>query len=127
MEKVYREAYASADSGTLSILQVGLVSTEYHEDAPQVEDRTEHEHVATFSSVAHYWRRGRQISVEKHNVHLSAVAHDGYSSLCNYLRPPTRKRPLHELEPAPCHSLRSGHQCLGVCPVTTCDNWGSKE
>ena len=33
MEKVYREAYASADSGTLSILQVGLVSTEYHEDA----------------------------------------------------------------------------------------------
>ena len=81
MAKVYREAYPSADSDTGSILQFGLVSTEHHKDAPQVEDRTEHEHAATFSSVAHYWRRVRQISVEKHNAHLSAVAHDGYSSM----------------------------------------------
>ena len=37
----------------------------------------------------------------------NAVAHDGYCSMYNYLRSPTKKKPLHELDPTPYHS--SGH------------------
>ena len=50
--KVYREAYPCADSNTGSILQFGLVAKERHKDAPREEDRSEHNHCATFSSLA---------------------------------------------------------------------------
>ena len=105
--RVYREVYPDADSDTGSILQFGLVVKERHRDAPRMEESSEHHHAATFSSTAHYWRRIRQVSAEKYRVHLNAVAHDGHTSMYRYLRCPTQKKPLAELDPDAEHS--AGH------------------
>ena len=102
--KVYREAYPGADSNTASILQVGSVAKERHRDAPREEDRSEHNHCATFSSLAQYWRRVRKISADKYSATLVAVAHDVYSSMCKYLRAPTKEKPLPELDTRPFYS-----------------------
>ena len=102
--KVYREAYPCADSPTGSILQFGVVAKERHKDAASEQDRSEHNHVATFSNQAHYWRRVRKVSADKYGVLLNAVAHDGYCTMYRYLRAPTSKKPLSELDISPWYS-----------------------
>ena len=42
-----------------------------------------------------------KLSLEKYNVPLNGVAHDGYAVMFRYLRQPTRKKPLHELDAEP--------------------------
>ena len=100
----YQEAYPQADSDTGSILQFGLVCKEKHRDACRDIDRSEHHHAAVFCTTRHYWRRVRKISAEKYKVHLNAVAHDAYATMYNYIRKPTQKKPLYELDPTPHHS-----------------------
>jgi hypothetical protein len=99
--KCYAEAYPSADSTTRSIVSFGLVAKEKHKDADLDADRSEHHHIIVFCVEKHYWRRVRKISASKYNIHLNAVAHDGYSSMFRYLRQATKHKPLHELDPQP--------------------------
>ena len=104
LARCYTEAYPSADSETGSILQFGVVCKEKHNDAARDVDRSEHHHAAVYCTTSHYWRKVRQISAEKYRVHLNAVAHDAYCTMYNYLRVPTVKKPLCELDPVPFHS-----------------------
>ena len=98
---VYREAYPCADSPTNSILQFGLVAKERHKDAPREEDRSEHNHVATFSDRAHYWRRGRKISADKYGIlppvgmkheNIIKVKHMALLALTVHPKPPASLR-----------------------------------
>ena len=100
----YREAYPKAEADTGSILQFGLVCKEKHKDAARFADRSEHHHAAVYCSQSHLWRRVREISAAKYNIQLNAVAHDAYCTMYNYLRVPTKKKPLFELDAAPYHS-----------------------
>ena len=43
---------------------------------------------------------------EKYKIQLNAVAHDAYATMYNYLRKPTQKKPLFELDATPYHSPR---------------------
>jgi hypothetical protein len=95
----FLEAYPDATSKTKSILQFGLTAQEKHKDAARDEDKSIHYHCATFASEKYYWRRIRQIAWKKHQIQLNAVAHDGYSTMYRYLKCPTTKKPLHELDP----------------------------
>ena len=105
--RCYREAFPSAETGTGSILAFGLVVKELHKDAPLAADRSEHHHAATFSITQHRWKQVRKISAGRYHIHLNAVAHEAYSTMFQYLRAPTSRKPLHELDPQPFFS--DGH------------------
>ena len=100
----YTEAYPDAASDTNSILQFGLIAREKHKDAEREEDRSTHFHAACFTNDKHKWKRIRDISANRYNIHLNAVAHDGFSSMYRYLKCATTKKPVHELDPKPYYS-----------------------
>ena len=100
----YTEAYPDATSDTNSILQFGLIAREKHKDAEREEDQSVHFHAACFTNDKHYWKKIRDISASRYNIHLNAVAHDGYSSMYRYLKCATAKKPVHELDPKPYYS-----------------------
>ena len=102
--RCYQEAHPAADSPTGCILQFACVSREKHQNAEKWEDRCDHFHAACFTTEKHYWRRVRRLSAEKYNIQLNAVAHDSYSTMYNYLRKATRRKPLYELDARPYHS-----------------------
>ena len=102
--RCYREAYPQADSDTGSILMFGIVCKEKHNDAQRDVDRSEHHHAAVYCAKKHFWRCVRKVSAAKYNIHLNAVAHDAYATMYNYLRRPSKKKPLHELDATPYHS-----------------------
>ena len=102
--RCYQEAYPVAESPTGCILQFGCVASEKHHNAQRWEDRCQHFHAACFTSEKHYWRRVRRISAEKYHIHLNAVAHESYSTMYNYLRKATRRKPLYELDACPYHA-----------------------
>lgn len=102
--RCYQEAYPTADSSTGCILQFGMVCKEKHHDATRFADRSEHHHAATYSSLSHFWRRVRKISADKYHIQLNAVAHDAYSTMYRYLREPSEKKPVQELDATPYHS-----------------------
>ena len=97
----YAEAYPDAASSTRSILAFGMVAKETHKDAACVADRSIHYHIIVFCDDKHYWRKVRSISASRYNIHLNAVAHDGYTSMYRYLKSPSKKKPLHELDQNP--------------------------
>ena len=99
--RCYSAAYPKAETVTGSPLQFGLVCKELHKDAPRTEDRSEHHHAATFSSAQVYWRKIATISYERYHIKLHAAAHDAYASMYTYLRVPSAKKPLHELDAEP--------------------------
>ena len=101
LEKVYAEVYPDADSPTGSILSFGLVASEQHKRAKQDGHRHPHKHAATFCSKQHYWNKVAKVSLAKYNVPLNAVAHDSYATMYAYLRRPTKKKPLSELDAEP--------------------------
>ena len=102
--RCYQEAHPVADSPTGCILQFACVASEKHRNAAKWEDRCDHFHAACFTSEKHYWRRVRRISASKYNIQLNAVAHDCYSTMYNYIRKATQRKPLHELDARPYHS-----------------------
>ena len=93
-----RIAYPRASSETGSILEFGLIAKERHKDAPREEDRSEHNHGATHASEPYRWKKIREISAERFNIQLNAVAHETYTSMFCYLRCPTAKKPIQELD-----------------------------
>ena len=99
--RCFQLAYPRAASTTGSILEFGLVGKERHKDAPRQEDRSEHHHCATHASEIYRWKIIRQISAERYNIQLNAVAHDTYTTMFCYLRCPTVKKPVHELDVDP--------------------------
>jgi hypothetical protein len=101
MVRCYAEAYPDADSATGSVLRFGLVVKELHRDADRESDRSEHHHVAIFTKTSHFWKRVRKISAERYRIHLNAAAHDSYTTMFKYLRVPTSKKKVHELDAAP--------------------------
>ena len=98
MEKVYKEAYPVQSGATGSILSFGAVAKERHASSKQEEHRAEHHHIPVFCTQQHYWNRVAKISREKYHVPLSAVAHDGYAEMYEYIKVPTAKKPLAELD-----------------------------
>ena len=62
LAQCYKEIYPKAESDTGSPLEFGVVCKERHKDAPRMEDQSEHNHAATFSSVQLYWRRISKLS-----------------------------------------------------------------
>jgi len=99
--RCYQEAYPDADADSGCILAWGLVALEKHHNAPKWEDRCEHFHAACFTTAKHLWRKVRKLSAEKYRIQLNAVAHDCYTTMFHYLRSPTRRKPLYELDTQP--------------------------
>ena len=99
--RCFRLAFPRADTATGSILEFGMVCKELHKDAPREEDRSEHHHACTHSSDNFRWNQIRQISAERFNIQLNAVAHETYTTMFSYLRCPTSKKPVHELDASP--------------------------
>ena len=98
MSTCFLECYPDTTSPTGSFLQFGAVAKELHNDAEKEEDRSEHHHCPTFASNKYYWKKVRNHSAEKYHIQLNAVAHEGYSTMFMYVRVPTAKKPLHELD-----------------------------
>lgn len=96
--KVYKEVYPEAANATLSILLFGLVAREYHKEAKEMELRDVHFHAATYSTSQHRWKQIAKLSLEKYSVKLHAACHDGYTSMYEYLKVPTEKKPITELD-----------------------------
>ena len=94
--RCYQTAYPAADSPTGCTLQFALVASEKHQNAAKWEDRCNHFHAACFNTEKHYWRKVRRISAERFHIQLNAVAHDCYSTMYNYLRRATKRKPLYE-------------------------------
>ena len=80
---------------------LAFAAKEKHKKAEREEDRSIHIHCASFSSEKIYWKPIRDISAKKYNIHLNAVAHDGYSSMYRYLKCDTTKKLVHSLDPKP--------------------------
>jgi len=99
--KCYKEVYPDKVSPTGSISQFGLVAAERHKNSPKEADRSDHKHCACFCSSQHYWNKVAKHSLEKYNVPLNAVAHNSYITMYAYLRQPTKKKPLHEIDAEP--------------------------
>ena len=58
-------------------------------------------HCAAFTHKQHYWNNVAKLSLKKYKVPLNAVAHESYTEMYEYLRVPSGKKPLCELDAAP--------------------------
>jgi hypothetical protein len=99
--RCFRKAFPRAESATGSILEFGLTCKERHHNAPREVDRKQHHHAATHASNTYRWKTIANISRKEYGIHLNAVAHDTYTTMFCYLRCPTIKKPIHELDPEP--------------------------
>ena len=102
--KCYREVFPREGAVHGSTLLFGLVASERHADSPKEEDRSVHHHAIVFTDDQHLWKKIRKLSAEKYRIHLHAVAHDCYTTMYQYLRAPTPRKPLSELDPDPYYS-----------------------
>ena len=98
LERVYKDVYPEAANKTGSILLFGGVAKEWHAESTQVELRDEHHHAPTYSSKQHYWKRVAEVSLEKYNIKMHAACHEGYASMYEYVRKPSAKKPLSEMD-----------------------------
>lgn len=102
--KVYADVYPEAANKTGSILLFGMVAKERHAAAEQQPLRDEHHHAATYCSLQHYWRPVARRSLQEYKVKLHAACHEGYASMYIYLRCPSPKKPIAEIDAAPFYS-----------------------
>jgi len=105
--RVYKEVYPEPANETGSILLFGAVAKEHHAEAVQGELRREHHHAPTYCTKQHLWKRVAELSLSKYHVQIHAACHDGYTSMYNYIRKPSAKKPLSELDAEP--YLSPGH------------------
>ena len=103
MEKVYKDVYPSAANRTGSILLFGAVAKEKHQLSGRDQERAEHHHCLCYTSEKHYWKVVARRSFEL-GVKLHAAVHDGYSMMYAYVRCPTAKKPMTELDHTLWHS-----------------------
>jgi energy-coupling factor transporter ATP-binding protein EcfA2 len=98
LAKCYKEVYPDVSSPTGSILAFGFVAKEFKSSA--------HKHCASFSLSQHYWNKVAKHSLAKYGVPLNAVAHDSYLTMFAYLRHPSKRKGMSELDPDPYYSHR---------------------
>ena len=103
LERVYRDVYPSVSTRSGSILLFGVVAKEKHAHSDKGPERAEHHHAACYASEKHYWKAVARRSLEL-GVKLHAAPHDGYSTMYTYIRHPTTKKPIAELDHSPWHS-----------------------
>ena len=101
MVRVYKEVYPEPANSSGSILLFGLVAKERHAEAADDELREEHHHAPCYCSRAHRWRQVAKRSLEHHGVKLHAACHEGYTSMYRYVRQPSSKKPLWEIDAEP--------------------------
>lgn len=106
LEKLYAEVYPHITATTSSILGFGLVVDEQHKESPLDGHRDLHKHGAMFCTQQHYWNKVAKLSLSKYNIPLNAVAHETYATMYAYLRAPTAKKPLAEIDIEPYFSQR---------------------
>ena len=94
----YRQAYPEVANESGCIVMFGLVAKEKHAASTREEMRAEHNHIPLYCSKAHYWNKVAKISLERYNVKMHATCHDGYASMYAYLKEPSSKKPLSELD-----------------------------
>ena len=88
----YKEAYPRPGLETGTIMLFAAVAEEKHADG------VAHLHAAVFCAEQHYWNRVAKVSRQRFRVPLDAVDHKTYSEMYTYLRAPSRKKPLQELD-----------------------------
>ena len=96
--RVYKDVYPEPANRTGSILLFGVVAKELHAEAGQDALRHEHHHAPIYCTKQHLWKRVAQTSLERYNVKMHAACHDGYTSMYQYVRKPSVKKPLSELD-----------------------------
>ena len=98
---MYKDTYPEAANRTDSIMLFGLVARELHKKSFRMEERNPHNHFIAYTAQQHYWKPVARCSLQKYGVKLHAACHDGYTSMYVYLRCPTPRKPLAELDPSP--------------------------
>ena len=98
LERVYKDVYPEPANKTGSILLFGGVAKELHADSRDEALREEHHHAPTYSSKQHMWKRIAQVSLDKYRVPMHAACHDGYTSMYEYVRKASPKKPLSEID-----------------------------
>ena len=98
LTRVYKDVYPEPAHKTGSILLFGGVAKELHASASEEGLREEHHHAPAYSSKHHMWKRIAQVSLEKYRVAMHAACHDGDSSMHEYVRKASPKKPLSELD-----------------------------
>ena len=88
----YREAYPRPHLETGTTMLFAAVAEEKHADGAP------HLHAAVFCTEQHYWNRVAKVSREHFRVPLDAVDHKTYSEMYTYLRAPSNKKPLQDLD-----------------------------
>ena len=101
--RVYEEAYPEPSSPTKSILAFGLVAQEPYPSLVPGFSPT-HKHAICFATEKHYWSKVAKLSREKYGIYLNAVAHTSYVQMYEYVRKPSRKKQLCDLDAMPFYS-----------------------
>ena len=99
--RVYRDVYPDDANPTGRIALFGMVAKELHKNSSRREERDPHSHGIVYTSKQHYWTGVARRSLEAYKVKLHAACHDGYTTMYVYLRCPTPRKPLAELDPSP--------------------------
>jgi hypothetical protein len=82
----------------------GMVAEEKHAASPQTAHRALHHHCPVFCTEQHHWNKVAKLSLVKYRVPLNAVRHNSYTEMYQYLRQPSAKKPLSELDSMPFYS-----------------------
>ena len=90
--------FSALQDSQKSILCFGMVARERCQANPIDGLRHPHHHGPLFCTIQHYWNKISKHSLEKYKVPLNAVCHDTYSEMFSYLKTPTAKKPLSELD-----------------------------
>ena len=98
LERVYKEVYPEPANQSGSILLFGAVAKELHAESAKEELRDVHHHAPVYCTKQHYWNRIAQVSLERYNIKMHAACHDGYTTMYQYVRSPSSKKPLPELD-----------------------------
>ena len=95
--RVYRDVFPRPQNPTGSILMFGCVAKERHAESSQEAERAEHHHSPCYTSEQHYWAPVARRSLEL-GVKLHAACHNGYTMMYVYVRCPSPKKPVSELD-----------------------------
>ena len=79
------------------------MAKEKHQGSEKEQERAEHHHATCYASEKHYWAPIARRSLEL-GVKLHAAVHDGYSMMYAYIRCPSAKKPLTEIDHSLWHS-----------------------
>ena len=103
LRRVYKDVYPRPQNATGSILLFGCVAKERHAASTQAGEREEHHHSPCYTSEQHRWLPVAKRSLDL-GVKLHAACHDGYSIMYVYVKCPSPKKQLAELDQDLWHS-----------------------